>query len=87
MKATTIACLLGPAGIFAAPALVDRAAPSQSIHDLFKAKGKLYYGNIADPQSLGNSQTTDILKAGFGQLTAENSSKYLFNAQVLKHSF
>ncbi|KAK8076314.1 hypothetical protein PG994_003586 [Apiospora phragmitis] len=73
MKATTIACLLGPAGILAAPAVVGRAAPSQSINDLFKAKGKLYYGNIADPQSLGNSQTTDILKAGFGQLTAENS--------------
>lgn len=76
MKATTIACLLGPAGIFAAPALVDRAAPSQSLNELFKAKGKLYYGNIADPQTLGNSQTTDILKAGFGQLTAENSSEY-----------
>ncbi|KAK8006979.1 hypothetical protein PG989_000969 [Apiospora arundinis] len=76
MKAATLACLLGPAGILAAPALVDRAPPSQSLHNLFKAKGKLYYGNIADPQSLGNSQTTDILKAGFGQLTAENSMKW-----------
>ncbi|KAK7960652.1 endoglucanase type F [Apiospora saccharicola] len=76
MKAATIACLLCPAGILAAPVVEGRAVPSQSINSLFKAKGKLYYGNIADPGTLGNSQTTAILKAEFGQLTPENSMKW-----------
>ena len=51
------------------------AAAGDSLNALFKAKGKLYYGNIADPGTLGNPQNTQVLKDQFGQLTPENSMK------------
>ena len=52
------------------------AAGGDSLNALFKAKGKLYYGNIADPGTLGNQQNTQVLKEQFGQLTPENSMKW-----------
>ncbi|KAK8101405.1 glycoside hydrolase [Apiospora kogelbergensis] len=52
------------------------AAAAGSLQSLMKAKGKVYYGNIADPGTLSNPQNTNILKADFGQLTPENSMKW-----------
>jgi hypothetical protein len=47
---------------------------SDSINEGFVNKGKLYYGNIADPGTLSNGNTQSILNADFGQITCEVSS-------------
>lgn len=47
-----------------------------SLNALFVAKGKKYYGNIADPGTLSQGSTQDILKSDFGQITPENSMKW-----------
>lgn len=44
-----------------------------SINDLFKSKGKKYFGNIADPGTISESANAEILIDDFGQLTPENS--------------
>jgi len=48
---------------------------SDSVNEAFVAKGKHYFGNIADPGTLG-TESADIIKANFGQLTCENSMKW-----------
>lgn len=41
-----------------------------------KAKGKKYYGNILDSNTINTGQVTNILNTEFGAITAENSWKW-----------
>ncbi|KAK7422692.1 hypothetical protein QQX98_001480 [Neonectria punicea] len=47
-----------------------------SINDLFVSRGKLYYGTISDATLLNDATNAAVIKANFGQLTAENSMKW-----------
>lgn len=55
-----------------ASGLTGKSTDANGINALFVSKGKEYYGSIADPGTLSSSETTDILKADFGQITPEN---------------
>ncbi|KAL2864233.1 endo-1,4-beta-xylanase [Aspergillus lucknowensis] len=59
-----------------ASAGVISARQAASINDAFVAAGKLYYGNIADSNTLGIAENEAILTADFGQVTPENSMKW-----------
>lgn len=56
------------------------AAPSArqlaGLNDLFVAQGKLFWGNIADSNTLSISQNEAILASEFGAVTPENSMKW-----------
>jgi endo-1,4-beta-xylanase len=47
-----------------------------SINELFKAKGKLYFGSITDPVDIANTQDANTIIADFGAVTPENSMKW-----------
>ncbi|KAL0631274.1 hypothetical protein Q9L58_009873 [Maublancomyces gigas] len=65
MKSISIlAILLAPTAVFG---LLDAK---------FKAKGRRYYGAIADPNTLSNTQVQTLLKTEFGAITPENSLKW-----------
>lgn len=42
----------------------------------FKAKGRRYFGAIADPNTLSNTNVQTLLKSEFGAITPENSLKW-----------
>lgn len=65
MKSISIlAILLAPTTVFG---LLDAK---------FKAKGRKYYGAIADPNTLSNTNVQTLLKTEFGAITPENSMKW-----------
>lgn len=65
MKSISIlAILLAPTAVFG---LLDAK---------FKAKGKKYFGAIADPNTLSNTQVQTLLKTEFGAISPENSMKW-----------
>lgn len=65
MKSISIlALLLAPTTVFG---LLDAK---------FKAKGRRYYGAIADPNTLSNTNVQNLLRTEFGAITPENSMKW-----------
>lgn len=65
MKSISIlAILLAPTAVFG---LLDAK---------MKAKGRVYFGAIADPTTLGNTNGQTILRSEFGAITPENSLKW-----------
>ncbi|KAI1802445.1 family 10 xylanase [Daldinia bambusicola] len=68
--------LLAPLAALAAPTELASRQSADSIDQLIKAKGKLYYGTAADQNRLSTGKTADIIKADFGQVTPENSMKW-----------
>ncbi|PPJ59317.1 hypothetical protein CBER1_04212 [Cercospora berteroae] len=72
-----VVSLLAAGSVFASPfpAELD-ARQSTSLNAKFVAKGKQYWGTCADSGTLSNTQNANIIKAQFGQLTAENSMKW-----------
>ena len=53
------------------------SSDAQGVNALFVAKGKEYFGTCADPGTLSSSETADIIKADFGQITPENRYDHL----------
>ncbi|KAK3111153.1 Endo-1,4-beta-xylanase F3 [Teratosphaeriaceae sp. CCFEE 6253] len=76
MHYTSFITLLSASATFAAPVDLVARASTTSLDAAYKAHGKKYWGNIADPGTLSNSANTNVLKADFGQLTPENSMKW-----------
>ena len=62
--------------VAAAPANIEPRQSPNSINKLIINKGKKYYGTITDPNLLSNQKNNAIIKANFGQVTAENSMKW-----------
>ncbi|KAK5944210.1 hypothetical protein PMZ80_003491 [Knufia obscura] len=53
-----------------------RQAASGSVDELFKSKGKTYFGTATDEHLFSTAQDAAIIQADFGQLTPENSMKW-----------
>ena len=70
---SSLVLLLAPLAALAAPAPRQAA---DSIDELIKAKGKLYYGTCTDQNRLSTGKSADIIKGNFGQVTPENSMKW-----------
>lgn len=66
-------CSLFP--VVAAVALLSDGA-SAALNAKIKAKGKKYFGNIVDLNTVNDPQITNILKSEFGAVTAEYSWKW-----------
>jgi endo-1,4-beta-xylanase len=69
----TLPLILAPLLVSATP-LAPRQA-SESLDTLYKAVGKIYFGNIAEQDKL-SGQSGPILKNNFGQVTPEWSMKW-----------
>ncbi|KAM3421968.1 Beta-xylanase [Cercospora zeina] len=69
--------LLAAGSAFASPVPAELdIRQSTNLNAKFVAKGKQYWGTCADQGTLSNTQNANIIKAQFGQLTAENSMKW-----------
>ncbi|KAI5894567.1 glycoside hydrolase family 10 protein [Schizophyllum commune H4-8] len=55
---------------------VPTVRQNSGLNDLFTAKGKLFWGNIGDSNTLNINSNTDVIKSEFGALTPENSMKW-----------
>jgi hypothetical protein len=55
-----------------AAGLTGESTDAGGVNTLFVAKGKEYFGTCADPGTLSSSETADIIKGDFGQITPEN---------------
>ncbi|KAJ2898168.1 hypothetical protein MKZ38_004134 [Zalerion maritima] len=75
-SAVSIAAFKAPRNFIQAYAALAPRQVATSLHNLFVAQGKLYFGNIADSGTLSKDQNVAILKAGFGQITPENSIQW-----------
>ncbi|RXW17611.1 hypothetical protein EST38_g8240 [Candolleomyces aberdarensis] len=55
---------------------IEPSASAGGLQVKFRAKGKIYFGTCADPNTLNIASNTNVLKKDFGQLTPENSMKW-----------
>ncbi|KAJ2912222.1 hypothetical protein MD484_g8199, partial [Candolleomyces efflorescens] len=55
---------------------IEPSASAGGLQVKFRAKGKMYFGTCADPNTLNVAANSNILKKDFGQLTPENSMKW-----------
>ncbi|PKY01159.1 putative endo-1,4-beta-xylanase C [Aspergillus campestris IBT 28561] len=60
----------------AASSVIGARQGTPSLNDVLVGKGKKYVGTCADGALLTSAENEPILKANFGQLTAENSMKW-----------
>lgn len=58
------------------PTPTNGGGGGSSLHDKFKARGKLFFGTEIDHYHLNNNPLITIVKNSFGQVTAENSMKW-----------
>jgi endo-1,4-beta-xylanase len=61
---------------FVITAVVAASSVQAALDAKIKAKGKTYYGNIIDQNTMNVGQVTNILNSEFGAITAENSMKW-----------
>lgn len=87
---TAFVALLPVAFAIPATPVADASLPGSTanvagLHAVARAAGKLYLGTATDNNELTNTQYTAILEAPnmFGQITAENSMKWVGTSRVL----
>ncbi|KAI0021027.1 family 10 xylanase [Xylariomycetidae sp. FL0641] len=73
---TSLVFLLAPLAAWAIPTEISARQAADSLDELFKAKGKKYFGTCTDQNRLSTGKSADIIKADFGQVTPENSMKW-----------
>lgn len=57
-------------------AVVAVSSVQAALDAKLKAKGRAYYGNIIDTNTINTGQVTNILNSEFGAITAENAMKW-----------
>jgi endo-1,4-beta-xylanase len=57
-------------------AIATNCVAGAGLDTLIKAKGKTYFGNIIDYNTINTAAVTNVLKTEFGAITAENSMKW-----------
>ncbi|KAI0175982.1 family 10 xylanase [Hypoxylon sp. FL1284] len=72
---TSLLLALAPLAAWAAPAEHSKRQAQDSVDEMIKAKGKLYFGTATD-QNLLQGKSASVIQADFGQVTPENSMKW-----------